>query len=119
MHAMKKIFATVALVLAIALAISIGVAGSAWAGVLDPYKAQGLVGERPDGLAGLVKSGAPAAVAAKVQEVNSARRAEYARIAKQQGTSVEAVQAVFGKKLIGRTQPGQFYMTPSGQWAKK
>lgn len=116
MHVITRLIGTLGL--AVLLALSAHTAATAQS-ILDPYKAQGLVGERPDGFAGLVSSSAPADVAAKVRQVNDARRAEYARIAQQQGTTVDAVQAVFGKKLIARTAAGQYYMNPSGQWVKK
>ncbi len=116
MHVITRLIGTLGL--ALFLTLSSTMAADAQ-GILDPYKAQGLVGERPDGFAGVVSSSAPADVAAKVRQVNDARRAEYARIAQQQGTTIDAVQAVFGKKLIARTAAGQYYMNPSGQWVKR
>ncbi|MDJ0948401.1 MAG: YdbL family protein [Alphaproteobacteria bacterium] len=107
---------SIALVMALVFAAAPGALAE---GALDGYKAQGLVGERPDGFAGVVGSSASADVVARVRAVNAARREEYARIAKSQGTSIEAVQAVFGQKLVDRVPAGQYYMSPSGQWVKK
>lgn len=93
-------------------------AGPVQAGLLDQAKAQGWVGERPDGFAGVVKAGAPADVRALVDQVNAGRRAEYERIAKQQNTTLNAVSAVFGRKLIGRAPPGTFVFS-GGAWVRK
>lgn len=118
MKAMARLLTALALALAIGLAVGTWTS-SAWAGVLDPYKAQGLVGERPDGYAGLVPASVPANVKAQVDQINAERRAEYQKIAKEQNTSLEAVQAIFGKKLVDRTKPGEYYMNAAGQWVKK
>lgn len=86
---------------------------------LATAKAQGLVGERPDGLVGTVDPNAGAAVKALVQSTNEERRKKYAEIAAKNGTSVQKVQAVAGADLIKRTPPGQYIMTASGKWIKK
>ena len=106
-----------AILLALALLVAVGQPASA--GMLDPYKQQGLVGERPDGYAGLVDASAPADVRAMVDQVNAGRRAEYERIAAEEGTTLEAVQTVFGDTLIERAAPGTWIMTDGGQWEQK
>jgi uncharacterized protein YdbL (DUF1318 family) len=93
--------------------------GGASAGILDPYKSNGWVGERPDGLAGVVTASAPAEAKAAVERVNAERMVEYNRIAAQQKTSVAAVQAIFGKKLIDQAAKGTYIMNAQGQWVKK
>jgi len=94
-------------------------APNAWADGLDAAKAAGQVGERPDGYLGLVSPSAPAAVQQLVEEVNAKRKAKYAEIAKQNGTSAAAVAALAGPKLIERTEPGQYVMDAGGRWVKK
>lgn len=91
---------------------------AAQAGELDPYKKQGLVGERPDGYAGIVAPNVPAEVRNKVQTINAKRRQVYEKVAKDQNTSVEAVGAIFAKKIIAR-QPSGTYIMQNGQWVKK
>ena len=108
-----------AVAIALFVGLSAGPMHSAHAGMLDPYEAKGWVGEKPDGFAGLVTSDVPADVKAKVADVNAKRRAEYAKIASKEGTSVQAVGAVFGKKLIARAPSGAYVMNSSGQWVKK
>jgi uncharacterized protein YdbL (DUF1318 family) len=102
-----------------ALVLSFAAAPAAWAADLDSAKAAGQVGERADGYLGLVNPGAPPAVKQLVDEVNAKRKAKYAEIAKQNGTSVAAVAALAGPKLIERTAAGQYVMGTDGRWVKK
>lgn len=84
---------------------------------LDAAKSQGLVGEQPNGYLGVVKA-TPAAVQL-VSDINGKRRQAYARIAQQNGITVEQVEALAGQKAIAKTAPGNYIKTPSGQWVKK
>ena len=86
---------------------------------LDGAKAEGLVGERIDGYAGVVDANAPGAVRAMVDQVNAERRAKYAEIAAERGTSVEAVAQIAGQKLIERASPGEYVLGADGQWRQK
>ena len=81
-------------------------------------KAAGQLGERPDGMVGVVP-GAPASAQALAQQVNAQRLARYQEIAKGNGTALDKVQAVAGQQLIERTPAGQFVMTAAGQWQRK
>lgn len=92
-------------------------AGAQDAGALAAAKQAGAIGERPDGLVGIV-DGAPAGTADLVERVNAERMARYRQIAQKNGTSVEAVQAVAGRELIGRTPAGQFVFSGGG-WTRK
>ena len=86
---------------------------------LDASKARGQIGERPDGFVGLVTpASASSADRELVASINQQRRAHYARIAADQGTSVEVVAVLAGKKLVERTPVGQFYMS-GGRWGKR
>ena len=85
---------------------------------LAAAKAAGQLGERPDGMVGVV-SGAPASAQALAQQVNTQRLARYQEIAKGNGTALDKVQAVAGQQLIERTPAGQFVMTAAGQWQRK
>lgn len=85
---------------------------------LDQLKAQGLVGERPDGYLGAT-NGLPGDAARVVDDVNARRRSSYEDIARRQNTSRNAVEAVAGAKLREKTPPGQFVMDPGGGWRRK
>ena len=86
---------------------------------LDQAKAAGQVGERIDGYVGVVDANAPGNVRAMVDQVNAERRAKYAEIAAERGTSVQAVAQIAGQKLIERTPGGQFVLGADGQWRQK
>ncbi|WP_042696502.1 YdbL family protein [Azospirillum sp. B506] len=85
---------------------------------LAAAKAAGQLGERPDGMVGVVP-GAPASAQALAQQVNAQRLARYQEIAQGNGTALDKVQAVAGQQLIERTPTGQFVMTAAGQWQRK
>jgi uncharacterized protein YdbL (DUF1318 family) len=86
---------------------------------LGSAKAQGLIGERPDGYLGLVVSNAPADVRALVNDVNAKRRARYQQIAQQTNAPLSEVEKVGGATAIERTERGHFVMDSSGRWIKK
>jgi len=86
---------------------------------LDAAKSQGLVGEKADGFVGIVVANPTAPVAALVKNINAKRAAGYAEIAKQNGTSVDAVAALAGAKLIERASTGEWVTDSTGTWRKK
>jgi uncharacterized protein YdbL (DUF1318 family) len=107
---MKKTF-----VLALAaLALSASVVLAAL--TLDAAKAQGVVGEKPDGLIGAVTSSPEAD--ALVSSTNAERMERYKSIAAKNGTAVSQVQALAGKKLIEQAAKGEYVMNGSS-WVKK
>lgn len=85
---------------------------------LETARAAGLVGERPDGLVGLVSSATPD-VESLVKEINSRRLSQYQEIARRTGTSLPAVQAVAGEKAIQMAPAGSFVMDAKGGWRRK
>lgn len=105
-----------AAVLALGLTFLLPVA-DALATDLDQAKAAGMLGERADGLVGALPS-ATAAAQALADRVNAGRMDEYRRIAAQNNTSVQAVMAIAGSKLIERAPPGQF-VNPGDGWVRK
>lgn len=93
------------------------VASSAFALSLDEAKANGLVGEKPNGYLGAVNP-SNAEAQALIEDVNQKRRQAYEEIAKRNGTNVQAVQMLAGEKAIQNTKPGHFVEGPGG-WIKK
>jgi uncharacterized protein YdbL (DUF1318 family) len=85
---------------------------------LEAAKAQGLVGERADGLLGAPGSTVSADIAAMIERINNERLEKYRSIATSNGTSVQAVQAIVGRKLIDKTPSGLF-IDEGGGWKKK
>ncbi len=83
---------------------------------LGTAKAQGLVGETVTGYLAPVK--ATPEVQKLVNEINAKRKAVYEKIAKRNGTSLQAVELLAGKKAIAKTPAGQFINRGKG-WQKK
>ena len=63
-------------------------------------------------------SGAGSDVVELVAEVNEKRRAEYERIAATNELTLEQVEALAGKKTIGKTRPGHWILV-NGGWRQK
>ena len=83
---------------------------------LGAAKASGQLGEQPNGYLGVIKPGGQAEEIARL--INQARRAEYQKVAKDNGIGLADVEAIAGKKAIDRTPQGQFIQL-NGQWLKK
>ena len=105
--------------LRLAMMLGLGHASLALALTLDEAKAQGLVGERPDGYIAAVAAAPSEAVTALVSSTNDGRRKVYADLAQRNGITVQAVGVVSGEKLQGSTPAGQYIQLPNGQWQQK
>jgi uncharacterized protein YdbL (DUF1318 family) len=116
---MRRTFHRIGIIALAALALLAVPAGVVLADSLDSAKSSGKVGERPDGYLGVVAGDAGPEVKALVQEINAKRKKRYGQIAKKRGTSVEAVAALAGQKLVNNAPPGHYVMTTSGQWIRK
>lgn len=92
--------------------------GTAWSADLRQAKEAGQIGEQPDGYLGIVGS-VPADVRALVSDINQKRRDAYQGIARDNGTTLKAVEIMAGQKAIDKTPSGQFIQSSSGQWIKK
>ncbi|WNB75079.1 YdbL family protein [Methylomonas koyamae] len=101
-----------------ALALSLLLLSSATAADLAQLKAAGVVGERSNGLLGLVKPDAPADVKAFVDNINAQRQAEYQRIAAKNGVTADEVAKLTAQKVINQAAPGQFVDTGAG-WQQR
>lgn len=103
------------LVLAVATAASAMNLQQAMAALGDA-KDKGLLGEQTDGYLGVVGNDAQAAEIARL--INAARRAEYQKMATENGIKLSDVEAIAGKKAIEKTDAGN-YIRLDGQWQKK
>lgn len=83
---------------------------------LSTAKAQGLIGEQPNGYLGVVVQSADTAEVVKL--INEARREQYQRLAKDNKLALPDVEAMAGQKAIEKTQSGQ-YIQVNQKWAKK
>ena len=103
----------------------------AWAGsedVLQRMKARvalvvkakesGKVGEKPDGLLGVVK-GSDEGIQRLVDEENADRKAVYSERAGEQGQDLEVFMRVMGDTRIDQEKSGRFIQKTDGSWLKK
>lgn len=84
---------------------------------LDEAKSEGLVGERPDGLLGVVVD--TPETNRLVTEINAKRLDRYRQLAQEEGVPVNQVQALVGEKVIGQAAPGEYILGASGEWVRK
>ncbi len=98
------------------LALVVGLSGSpALAQSLDQLRASGAVGERYDGYAQALQSGAAGAV----DQVNAKRRRIYADRAAAEGASADQIGRVYAKQIFAKAPPGTRFLQPNGTWITK
>jgi uncharacterized protein YdbL (DUF1318 family) len=95
-----------------AMALNLNEAMSA----LSDAKASGQLGEMSNGYLGVVSPTGQAAEIAKL--INQARRAEYQKLAAQNGIKLSDVETIAGQKAIEKTPAGQ-YIQLQGKWQRK
>ncbi len=92
------------------------IAQPAYAIDLQSAKAQGLVGETPSGYLEAVT--APSAeTKALIESINEKRKQIYQETAANNKTTLQAVEALAGKKAIEKSKPGS-YIKLGGSWKK-
>ena len=111
---LKKIWTVL---LGMGLAAMLGLSASVWAVDLQSAKNQGLVGETPSGYLAVVKNSADAR--SVMAQVNDARKRHYQSIASRNGTSLQVVEVLAGKKAMAKAAPGHYVKSASGGWVKK
>ncbi|QKR99992.1 YdbL family protein [Sphingomonas sp. CL5.1] len=78
-------------------------------------RAEGKVGEQPDGYLGIVGAATPE-LRALVNSINIQRKAAYTQKAQAAGATVEQMAFTSGCNLILQLSPGEKYKTPGGMW---
>ncbi len=94
--------------------VSVLIALPALAMDLHQARSQGLVGEKSDGYVAALKPSAQ--VNSLVSEVNAKRRAEYARISKQNGQPADVVGTLAAPQILQGLEAGSRYQDASGNW---
>ena len=82
---------------------------------LDQLRASGAVGERYDGYAEALQSGA----AGMVQQVNAKRRQIYQQTADKEGTSVDQIGRIYARQIFAKAPPGTKFLQENGSWVTK
>lgn len=101
----------------LAVAVTLLAAGTAWALDLGEAKSRGLVGETLQGYLSVINDVDGAR--SLVDTINLQRRQHYREIARKNGTSLDAVEAIVGKTLIERAAPGEYVQDAGGNWVRK
>ncbi len=97
-------------------ALVLGLSGPpALAQSLDQLRASGAVGERFDGYAQALQSGA----AGTVDQVNAKRRKIYAERAASEGVSPDQIGRVYAKQIFAKAPPGTKFLRENGAWITK
>ena len=109
-----KLFSRSALTLCVLL-----LPASAFALTLDEAKSTGLVGEESNGYVGAVQASTSPDISSLVAQVNGQRKDKYAEIAKKNGTTLAAVEALAGQKAIENSAPGAYVKRGAAGWTKK
>ncbi len=102
---------------AVAMAVSCfaGVAHAQRSPAYDTAREAGQVGEKMDGYLGIV--GAPTPELRRiVSDINIKRRALYAQKAQAANATLEEYALTAGCLAIARTEPGEKYQAPDGNW---
>lgn len=81
----------------------------------EAARSAGQVGERMDGYLGIVGAETPQ-LRRMVSDINIKRRALYAERAQASRATLEEYAFTAGCIAIARTQPGEKYQAPGGQW---
>ena len=84
---------------------------------LGEARAQGLVGELPNGYIATRRNGP--GVTGLVESVNRQRRQRYRQISAETNAPMAAVEQQAGQALIRRLPSGGWYMNPQNQWVQR
>ena len=84
---------------------------------LQGARSAGLVGESLNGYVEAIDNRAD--VKALVAEVNAKRKAEYARISRENGQNVDTVAKLAAEQIINRLGAGAYYQGPNGNWKQR
>lgn len=83
---------------------------------LGDAKAQGLVGEKPDGYLGVIVSSS--GTQDLVTTINAKRKSTYQKLANKNNLELAQVEALAAKKAFSKTEAGH-YIWVNGSWSKK
>ncbi len=100
-----------------AFLLGVFIAAPAFALELHQARSAGLIGEKVDGYIAAIASSAE--VKNFVAELNTKRRQQYEKIAKEQGQSVDVVAKLAAQEVISKLPPGSAYQAADGSWKKR
>lgn len=86
---------------------------------LEDAKSQGLIGEDASGYIASVSPSPSRDVRALIKSVNDKRRAEYERLAAENGIDIGDMELIAGRKAIEKTDPGGYIRLQGSGWQQK
>ena len=88
--------------------------------VIEAARSSGFAGEQADGYLGIVKSGGPGDLKARVDAINIQRRAVYTDTATAKGATIADVGGTAAcQQFRNRVAVGHFYRDPGGAWRQR
>lgn len=115
MRSFPRLIAALALVFAALCTVP----GTAQAGSLDSYRADGVIAERYDGYVEIRDPNAPGEARSLVRDVNAQRRELYSQRASESNVPVEEVGKLFATKIVGSAPSGTYFRQPGGSYSRK
>ena len=106
-------------ILAFMAIMAVSLPATGWAQSLADLRAQGVVGERYDGMAVVRTSGGSADVQKFVADVNAKRQKIYAERSAQQKVPIGQVGRVYAKQIYAELPAGSWFLDESGTWRRK
>lgn len=114
---MKRFFLGAAAIGILACASLTPMSVAAASAIVEQAKNECVVGEQADGYLGFVPGAAvSSALSREVRDINQQRKTAYARLARQNGVSIEVTAALTAEKLIGQARSGQCVRDQNGAW---
>ncbi|MGE4220279.1 MAG: YdbL family protein [Alphaproteobacteria bacterium] len=86
---------------------------------LDAPRAQGIVGERFDGLAVIRQPAAAGGLESVVADINAKRQALYQRRASSEGVPVTEIGKIYAKEIFRSAPAGTWFLQENGSWIQK
>jgi uncharacterized protein YdbL (DUF1318 family) len=88
---------------------------------LDLVKAKemGLIGERQDGLIGMVTKENNDELKSFVEKINKGRLSYYKELSEKYDKSLMSVKLLYGRNLQKATMPGHYFLNHHGRWQKR
>lgn len=119
-RAMGRRTALMALLATVVLA-SMGLSGALLAQdrPLDGPRAQGIVGERYDGLAVIRQPAAAGGLESLVADINAKRQALYQRRAASEGVPATEIGKIYAKEIFRSAPSGTWFQQENGSWLQK
>ncbi|MCX6178341.1 MAG: YdbL family protein [Chlorobiales bacterium] len=112
-----KTIQSIALRVAVAMILLMGIAAPAFALDLETARSTGLAGEVDNGLLS-VPPGAPGEAQPLISTINNSRRAEYAKVAAKNNLALDVVGGMMFQKIYARLPAGTWVQI-QGKWTKK